>query len=279
MLKKFSLLLMPLLLVGCTKNPSSIKYHYGVFLSCEPKDSSAMRAYQEIVIDAQYFSSDDIKYLKGYGSRVYSYINVGALENFRDYYDTYKDITLGDYENWDEERWVDVSKPNWQSFISDLAKDILSKDIDGLFVDNIDVYYNYKTEAIFDGVTSILKDLKKQDTYVIINGGDTYVSEYIDRYHSLDGVMDAVNQETIFSKINWDTNTFLKNDEEETKYFKEYVETVSSYKKDVYLLEYSKDKSIIETTKEYCKKNNFKYYVSETLELKIPSSYKGSQEL
>ena len=39
----------------------------------------------------------------------------------------------------EDEKWVDVSEPKWQSFIlDDLAPSILDKGVDGLFIDNVD---------------------------------------------------------------------------------------------------------------------------------------------
>lgn len=256
-----------------------IKYEYGVFLGAEKKDAEKMEPYKVIVLDAQTFSKKQIEKLKKSGHTVYSYINVGAIEDFRPYYDDYVDITLGDYENWDEERWVDVSEDRWQSFIlEELAPSIKEKGVDGFFVDNCDVYYHYPEEKIFEGVASILKGLKADGSYVSINGGDAFVTEYADRYSTLDGVMDAVNQETVFSRINWDTDTFSENPESESEYFREYVERVADLGKDVYLLEYTTDKELIKDISAYCKKHGFRYYAADKLELLIPKSAAGSQK-
>jgi endo-alpha-1,4-polygalactosaminidase (GH114 family) len=258
---------------------SVIKYRYGVFLGASPDDVKYMEEYEKIVIDAQYFTADEIAALKDSGHTVYSYINLGSVEDFRPYYKDYEGITLCVYENWEEEKWVDVSKTEWQSFVVDeLAEDIVGKGVDGLFVDNTDVYYHYPTDEIFDGVTNILKGFKNLNTYVIINGGDAYVTEYAKRNSELDSIMDAENQETIFSKINWDDETFSANDSDETAYFKEYVDLVSSYGKDVYLLEYTTDSELIRKIDDYCSEKGYTYYASDKLELLAPAQKKGSQK-
>ena len=38
------------------------------------------------------------------GVKVYTYLNVGSIENFRDYYKKYEYLTIGTYENWEEEK-------------------------------------------------------------------------------------------------------------------------------------------------------------------------------
>lgn len=230
---------------GCSGS-SGIKYRYGVFLGASPEDMPLMEAYEKIVIDAQYFSADEIRELKDSGHTVYSYINLGSVEDFRPYYKDYERFTLDVYENWEEEKWVDVSQKEWQEFVvNDLAVSMIDKGVDGLFVDNTDVYYHYPTDEMFNGVTNILKGFKDLNTYVIINGGDEYVNEYAKRNSELDSIMDAENQETIFSKINWDDETFTANEDTEREYFQDYAEMVSSYGKDVYLLEYTTDSELI----------------------------------
>ncbi len=133
---------------------------YGVFLSVEDNLDS-LDEYKTIVIDAQYFGTSEIKEFKNREHKVYSYINVGSLEDFRDYYDTYKDLSIGGYEHWDDEIWIDVSDERWQDFIlNTLAPDLLNKGIDGFFVDNCDVYYQCETELILDGLSNIMQGLK-----------------------------------------------------------------------------------------------------------------------
>lgn len=279
---KLLILFMSIMLVisGCSADSNEIKYEYGVFLGIDADDIDKIREYKVIVIDAQNFSKEDITSLKKSGHTVYSYINIGSVEDFRPYYEKYKDITLGDYENWEEEKWVDVSQTEWQDFIlEELSAEILDKGVDGIFVDNCDVYYNYPDEEIFIGTANILKGLKKTGAYVSINGGDTFVKEYANRYGTLDDIMDAENQETVFSRINWEDKGFSANEDDEREYFQDYVEMVSGYGKDVFLLEYTTDKKLIKDISEYCDEKGFKYYAADKIELLIPENSKGSQEI
>ena len=273
-MKKILSLLPVLLLTSCIIYPQPKvvidDFSYGVFLGIEAEDKDKISKYETVVIDAQYFNGSDITSMKRNGQTVYSYLNVGSIEDFREYYDAFYDITFAEYENWDEERWVNVSQKKWQDFILyDLSDELLEKGVDGFFIDNVDVYYySDENNDIYNGLCTILRGLKKK-TYLSINGGDIFVTRYLKENKNIDDVMDGVNQETIFSKINWDDETFGENDKEETQYFKQYVETVAKEKKDVYLLEYTTDEKVIAKIKDYCLKHNFKYYISSTLELTI----------
>ena len=262
--------------MGCSFFPSNstsssdspFKYEYGVFLGIDNEEMDKLNDYKIVVIDAQYFEENDISTLKSSGHTVFSYLNVGSIEKFRPYYSTYEDLTMGDYEHWDEEKWIDVSNVGWQSFvINELSVDLLDKSVDGFFIDNADVFYEFdEDEKLYNGLTTILTALKKK-TYITINGGDIYVKEYLNRNKTVNPIMDAVNQETVFTKIDWDTGTFSAQIKEEENYYKDYIETMDNYKKKVFLLEYTTDERLINKIDAYCQKKGFQYYVSSSLEL------------
>ena len=78
------------------------KKDYGVFLSIDSSQIKKLYGYRLVVIDAQYFSAKDIRTLHKKGVKVYTYLNVGSIENFRDYYKKYEYLTIGTYENWED---------------------------------------------------------------------------------------------------------------------------------------------------------------------------------
>ncbi len=98
---------------------------------------------------------------------------------------------------------MDAASPDWQRFIIRLARELYEKDVDGFFIDNCDVYYYAPRKDIFDGLTVILQYIMTLGKEVIINGGDTYVTEYKERYGTIDPIMTGVNQETVWSHIDF----------------------------------------------------------------------------
>lgn len=246
---------------------TSANKDYGVFLSIDASEIKKLDGYKTVVIDAQYFSKQDIQALHNNGTTVYTYLNIGSIENFRDYYQEYENLTLGDYENWDEEKWIDVSDAKWQTFIADLSTTLLEKGIDGFFIDNCDVYYYKQSEETFSGLTEILRGIKALGKDVIINGGDTYITQYRQTYGSAKDIMSAVNQEEVFSLYDFDTSSFGKNTTDETAYFCDYIEACHADEMNVYLLEYTDDRKLIKQIKAYCKEKGFQYYISDSIEL------------
>ncbi len=246
---------------------SEAKYAYGVFLSVE-KNIDRLKDYETVVIDAQHFTKEQIEAFKARGHKVYTYINIGSLENFRPYYKEYKDLKLGKYEHWDEEIWINVADQRWQDFMqNNMIPNLTAKGIDGFFVDNCDVYYNYRKPGILDGLTSIMKALVATGKAVLINGGDCYLDAYCKNCGSWRDVITGINQETVFSKIIWDKNKFGRAGKEDHKYFLSYIERYAKQGADIYLLEYTKDKKLIKEIEEYCANKGFGYYVSDSVEL------------
>ena len=246
---------------------SEAKYVYGVFLSVE-KNLDRLKDYEIVVIDAQHFKKEEIEAFKARGHKVYSYINIGSLENFRSYYKEYKDLKLGKYEHWDEEIWINVADQRWQDFMTNtMIPQLTAKGIDGFFVDNCDVYYNYPKKEILDGLTVIMKALVATGKAVLINGGDCYLDAYCKNGGKWSDVITGINQETVFSKIIWDKNKFGTAAKEDHKYFISYIERYAKQGADIYLLEYTKDKKLIKQIEEYCRTKGFGYYVSDSVEL------------
>ena len=243
------------------------KNDYGVFLNADASSLKQLKNYDLIVIDAQYFTKGDIELLHQNGTKVYTYLNIGSIENFREYYTTYEKLTIGRYEHWDEEKWVDVADPDWQKFIEQLSQELFEKGVDGFFIDNCDVYYYAPRESIFEGLTAILQNIMTFDKAVIINGGDTYVTEYRERYGAIDHIMTGVNQESVWSAIDFDKGTFYEQTKETRDYYCKYLEACQADGMDVYLLEYTTDQKLIQKIKKYCNKHDFHFYVSNSLEL------------
>lgn len=242
---------------------------YGVFLNANSEDINKLKNYDVLVIDGQNFTKQQIKILDKNNGKVISYLNVGSIETFRSYYKNYQDLALKVYDGWEDERWVNVSSPKWEQFIIRKAKELKAKGIQGFFIDNCDVYYHYHNNQIFNGLVNILKQLKKIDSTVIINGGDCFVKEYYKRDKDLSKIISGINQETVFSAIDFDHNKKLgKQSQENKKYYQNYIEKFGN-KINIYMLEYTKDKRLTKDIENYANKHKFKVYIAKSANLDI----------
>ena len=241
---------------------------YAVLLGIDPEQASCLSRYKTVVIDAQYFTKDEIAAVQQKGTKVYTYLNIGSVETFREGYDSLRSLALAPYDNWPDEFWVDVSKQEWQTFVADEAKSLAEKGVDGFFLDNADVYYLYPTDAIFDGLNAILTDLAQYGKPVLINGGDTYVSRAVLDSASPNAVITGVNQECVFTNIDFDAGTLIRQDADTTSYYQEYLARCKSAGLSVYLTEYAKSgDNITRKIEAFCKERGYLYYVSPSINL------------
>lgn len=260
-----------ILLLPKEQNKNDNHHDYGVFLSMTHDDpwKKKLKHYNTVVIDAQSFSKKDISWLKQHNGRVLTYINVGSIENFRPYYQRYKDITIKPYEHWEEERWVNVNEPRWQQFMKEtLIPQLLNKGIDGFFVDNLDIYDLMPTKETFQSLTTLLAILHDNHRPVLINGADTFVS-YCMKHDAkkLHQWFSGVNQETVLTAIDFDHNKLKKQTSSEFNFYHNYLKYVASHHLQVYLLEYTTSSTLTNNIQSYCQKHHYHYYISNSIEL------------
>ena len=256
------------ILVACAGEAMSKQSSYAVLLGLNPEDSDSLRGYETVVIDAQYFTKEEIASVQKAGTAVYTYLNIGSIETFRAGYDSVKDCILSPYDNWPDEYWVDVSRAEWQRFVAAEASALNEKGVDGFFLDNADVYDLYPSDAIYEGLNAILQALAQYEKPVLINGGDVFVSKAVLDSDSPTAVITGVNQECVFTNIDFVLGRLVRQSADNTAYYQDYLARCKTAGLNVYLTEYAKaGNSIIRKIEQYCKENGFLYYVSPSINL------------
>lgn len=182
------------------------------------------------------------------GVWVYGYLNVGALEKERPYYDKLKHLRLARYDGWDGEYWIDPTAKEWQDHIVDLAKKVKATGAIGLYLDNTDIYYMLKeqeiskqysrnlpsAQAVYTALEYMILKINALGLIVMPNGGDVFVRKFI-RAHP--NIIKTVNQEGVLYQDG------KKQSADDTKYYTEYLDWCR--KKGIYIrgIEYPKTKA------------------------------------
>ncbi|KHD37515.1 glucanotransferase [Clostridium acetobutylicum] len=249
------------------KNSNTLSY--GVFTGLQPKNINRLLSYKEVVIDASYYSKAQIDFLHKKGIKVYSYLNVGSLENFRPYYSDFKDIALDNYENWKDESWIDVSNPKWDNYVvNTLGKNLKDKGVDGFFLDNLDVYSKYKKDSMFIGLLNIIKGLNSSyNLPVISNGGVDFLETAENKKISLKSLIYGINIESVYTTVDFNNNKFIKNSRDDRDKKVKYLEKLKSKDILIYIVEYSRDTSLKKIIHNYYRNLGFKVYISNSLNL------------
>lgn len=240
---------------------------YGVFLGISGEEAERLQGFRTVVIEPSEFKKEQIQKLREAGKTVYGYLNIGAIESGRPYFSRFSDLSLSAYENWPEESWIDVSSPRWRDFlVNELGKEYAELGLDGFFLDNADVYYHYPEEKTYRGLCEILEGLRGFGLPILINGGDLFVSRCISGGRAL-ALFDGINQETVFSSIDFKRKSYGRQGEEESAYFRSYLSRAKTCGLSVYLLEYRADPGLSAQIDRYCRENGFHWYNAEGLEL------------
>ena len=275
MKKVLLLLLAPLALVGCKKNEPE-PFHgndYGAFLGRSENDVTNFNQYKYISCELDEFTHTNIDRLSKKGVNFLAYLNVGSLENYRDYYDDYESYTFKDYDNWPDERWIDVTNVSWQNKMVELAQGFKNDGAFGVYMDNVDVYSIAKEDemnytAFGSALKSIISRVNALGLKVMVNGGAEYFDDMND---SNDNVFDSVwayHQEEVFSLIeDYDKNVFTTQTEEDKTYYQEIATMMKEKGKEIFFLEYTTNDALKETIKSYCDEQEYYYYFANNVEL------------
>lgn len=217
------------------------------------------------VIEMTEFTDGQIKKLRTKGIKLIAYLNVGAIEKTRPYYQKYKKYVIGSYSDWDE-KWMDLSKKEWQDFLLSQAKKFKARGAMGLYIDNLDVVEEYKSKKLYAHARAILKRIRKETgLYLMVNGADYFVAKCIKDKAIC---FQAIQQEEVFTRItSISKNKAGSQSAAEKKRLKAYCTSVKKHGISVYLLEYRANAANLAKIAAYCKKYKMHYYNSKTVDL------------
>ncbi|WP_068267449.1 hypothetical protein [Caviibacter abscessus] len=154
-----------------------------------------------------------------------------------------------------------------EKHIKDYSSKLANKNIDGFFIDNADIYYISKNKKVYESIIEILKMIKKHNLPIIINGIDIFLKDALKK-NNINGLINAVNQETVFTRIDFNKRKFFKQKRNITNEYLKYLSKLKKIGIDIYLTEYTTDYYLVSKIKKYCKKHKYKVYVSDSIELK-----------
>ena len=238
------LILLVVSMVLLIRQFSTPQQDYGVFIGMEKKDLQQLtKSYQTMVLDATNLDKSDIKQLHSESQQIFAYLNVGALETSNSFYQDFKDLTFKPYDNWPDEYWLDVTDSAWQDFlVHKLAQILKDKGVDGLFLDNLDVYDHDQRPEVYASLVQLLKEFQTMNLPVIINGGSTFVSQFVAENPKLARhLIYAVNQESVFLAYDFDADKPVQQTAEAEDFYLDYLNNLSQTGIQVFLIEYGAD--------------------------------------
>ena len=205
---------------------------------------------------------------KGY--KVLAYLSVRTISTERSWYKTYSNCKLKKLSDWPKEYYMDLKNTAWRKFLVSRATDLRKKGFDGWWLDNLDVYEEYKSKAMFNAVLAILQDIKVLNGYVMVNGGSEWVDDALDKKVNLSKMINGYTKEEVFSLITSyaGKGKFSKQEASQKKFYQGLLKRVKKAKVETFLLEYTKDATLKTKIKDWCAKNKVNgYYISVNVDL------------
>lgn len=132
-----------------------------------------------IVVEPEDYTMAEIKALKKNGAKVLAYLSIGSVSDERPYYKTLKPYQLKRLEDWPHERYIDLRRPEVREWIQKQAKTLKGAGFDGWWLDNVDVYEEYKSTEMFNAILSTLQAIKAVGGYIMINGGKEFLIDLL----------------------------------------------------------------------------------------------------
>lgn len=242
---------------------------YKVNLSTKIKTSELENGTGIIVVEPDDYTDEQIKNIRKKGYKVLAYLSVGTIEKERPWYNDFKKYKLRQLEDWPKEFYVNVKKKAWRDFLVSRAKMLKGRGFDGWWLDNIDVYSEYKGNAMFTAIVAVFQGIKALNGYVMINGGSEWLDDAFDKGISVRKYINGYTQEEVFSRIldYSGEGKFGKQKKDDGKYYRTMLKKAIKNKVDGFCLEYTRDKEVKGNIKTWCKDNNVGYYISGDVNL------------
>ena len=262
------LILLVVSMVLLIRQFSTPQQDYGVFIGMEKKDLQQLtKSYQTMVLDATNLDKSDIKQLHSESQQIFAYLNVGALETSNSFYQDFKDLTFKPYDNWPDEYWLDVTDSVWQEFlVHELAQRLKDKGVDGLFLDNFDVYDHDQRPEVYASLVQLLKEFQTMNLPVIINGGSTFVSQFLAEDPQLARqLIYAVNQESVFLAYDFDAGKPVQQTAEAEDFYLDYLNNLSQTGLQVFLIEYGADSHQADKILKQCQELDYSLYLAPSI--------------
>ena len=129
-----------------------------------------------IAIEPEDYTAAEVAALKQH-AKVLAYLSVGSVSDERPYYKELKPYTLRKLDDWPYERYLDLRQPAVRYWLQKRARDLKRRGFDGFWLDNLDVYEEYRSTDMFNAMTLTLHAIKALGGYVMVNGGMIYLTD------------------------------------------------------------------------------------------------------
>ena len=128
------------------------------------------------VIEPEDYKAAEVAALKRH-AKVLAYLSIGTISDERSCDKEMMPYALRKLEDWPHERYLDLTQPAVRDWLQKRARDLKRMGFDGLWLDNVDIYEEYRTTEMFNAIVNTLMAIKAIRGYVMINGGSLFLTD------------------------------------------------------------------------------------------------------
>ena len=223
-----------------------------------------------LVLEPEDYTDAEIRTIRDKGYTVLGYLSVGSISTERSWYRQYASYRLKRLDDWPKEFYMDLRKEPWQTFLVSRAGELKAAGFDGWWLDNLDVYEEYRSPEMFDGCVSVLRSIRALGGYVMVNGGSEFFDVALDRKLNLTELVNGVTQEEVFSLIKSYSGRgrFGKQFGGQSRFYQSLLKRLRKCGVETFLLEYTRDGAVSAAIEEFCSKQSMTgYYISDDVDL------------
>ena len=222
-----------------------------------------------IAIEPDDYTAGQVRAIRDKGYKVLAYLSLGTIEKERSWFSHFQKCRLKRLGDWPNEFYADVRNISWQEFLISRAAALGDMGFDGWWLDNIDVYSEYKSSKMFDAIADVFLKLRDMKGYIMINGGSEWVDDCLDMGKKLSKYLDGYTQEEVFSRITdySGKGRFGRQKSDDSRYYQMMIKRAIKADVDGFLLEYTRDSALKARILEWCEKVGAGACISEDVDL------------
>ena len=243
---------------------------YIVSLTTKINAASLQQEPKMLALEPEDYTQAEIKAIRAKGYKTLAYLSIGTISTERPWYKLYSPYKLKRLPDWPKEYYMDLREEPWQEFLVERAGELKEQGFDGWWLDNLDVYSEYKSKAMFTAVQSVLQSIKAIGGYVMVNGGSEWLDDALDRKVDISKYVDGYTQEEVFSRVTSyrGKGTFGKQTNGDSRFYQTLLQRVLKAGTDTFLLEYSRDPAMKGKIIDWCGKTGMTgVCISEDIDL------------
>ncbi|WP_158306084.1 endo alpha-1,4 polygalactosaminidase [Maribacter sp. HTCC2170] len=226
---------------------------------CYGKISPAMvQGYELVVLEAQHYTSKEIELFKTNNSKVLGYLSVTEVNMSATHYEKIREYTFGQNVNWGS-CFIDISDKKAQDILLTIANELVSKGLDGFFLDNLDNASQWgRLKGQKDNLLKLIGRIRQANpSLCIVQNSGLFVA------NQLKHITDAVVIESVFTDYDFKNKKYgYKYEQERTKIVKELKAFRKSLKKPLIIVEYVDNEVMRKTIETQLKELGFGYFIA-----------------